>query len=150
MDPTSESFEKLREIFHGKKLPTDALESLCGVTPHSCRYCREHFALDFSDQELGAKSIENRKRAELEPSFDNSLGEYKFLNVAYEDLAVGVKMGCPLCAQWSAYITENDITAYKFAPRFRKQWDTYAGFDMCPSLGEEGKLDYGVTVTHGE
>jgi len=149
MDSTSGGFEEPHEAVTSTKLPTDALESLCGVTPHSCRYCREYFALNFSDQNIGAKAAENRERAELAGAFDGFLGDYKFLNVAYEDLAVGVEMGCPLCAQWSTYMIENDIPSDEFAPRFGESL-TWTGFHMCPSFREDEKLLYSITVRPGK
>jgi hypothetical protein len=108
----------------GVNPPSNAIANLCGVTPHSCQYCREFFALDFSD-ELGEKAKQSRQRFEKQSqddletrpgarhrrieSFDT------FLNVDSKDVQLGAAMGCPLCGTWNDVMKSQINSTAQFA-----------------------------------
>jgi hypothetical protein len=99
-----------------------ALEKLCGGTPQSCQYCCEFFALDFSEQ-LGKKAQEGRRQFEKrdqaipDPLHDpHRVNNYKtFLNIDFEDVQVGDKIGCPLCTQWKNIAEKRGVIPSAFA-----------------------------------
>lgn len=75
------------------ELSSDALQEFCGVTPHSCHFCRNFFAMDYAIHDLGEKAKLSKQR------YGNHFlkGEELILNIDYLDLKLGAQKGCPLC-----------------------------------------------------
>jgi len=101
-------------------MPSEAFEEFFGVTPHSCQYCEEFFALIFPLMDV--KSLESKRWRTVDDSRRvyrrkrNEQGRYDFfLNVDLEDIRAAAEQGCPLCCQWNGFAAEKEITADEFA-----------------------------------
>lgn len=94
----------------------DAIESVCGVAPHSCDSCRKCFAFDFS-KKRPTTPAKNPKAFELWSRYiqRNSWYSHAYLNIDLQDLEAGAALGCVLCEQWISYAAAVGVARENFA-----------------------------------